>query len=255
MTVIVDSAPGAPLTKRWANVIRIHVANPWPILVTPWLVFTAIFVLTYAIWRIILMAAGEGGVDPGAFRSNGGITSIPSILFYMVVVAVQSMNQTFRFAIGFSSTRRDYYLGTASLFAGMSALYAIGITLLAGVENLTGGWGVDGAFFAPAFMADLPLVQVAYVYFATLLFMFFLGAAVGSVFVRWGANGILVFFGSLAVVLVATVWLVTSADAWGAVGVFFSDNSVPAILTWSLPVTAVAAAVGYVLMRRATPRE
>jgi hypothetical protein len=103
-------------------------------------------------------------------------------------------------------------------------------------------------------MADLPLVQVAYVYFATLLFMFFLGSAVGSVFVRWGANGILVFIISVAVMLVATVWLVTREDAWGSVGAFFTDNSVPVIVTWSVPVTAVLALVGYALMRRATPR-
>lgn len=251
MTAIVDIAPGVPLSKRWENVIRIHVANPWPTLVTPWLIFTAIFGLNYAIWRIVLMAAGTRGVGPGAFQYNGGATWI---LFYMVVVAVQSMNQTFRFAIGFSSTRRDYYLGTATLFVGLSAFYAVGITLLAGAERLTGGWGVEGGFFAPAFMANLPLVQVAYVYFATLLFMFFLGAAVGSVFVRWGANGILVFLGSVAVLLVASVWLVTRANAWGSVGAFFTDNSVPMVLTWSLPVTAVAAAVGYALMRRATPR-
>lgn len=252
MTAIVDTAPTLPFTRRWANVMRIQVANPWPALVTPWLIFAAIFVLTYAVWRIVLMAASPGGVDADAFQYNGGVTWI---LFYMVVVAVQSMNQTFRFAMGFSSTRRDYYLGTATLFVALSAVYAVGITLLAGAEDLTGGWGVDGAFFAPAFVSELPAGQVAYVYFTTLLFMFFLGAAVGSVFVRWGANGILVFFAAAAVLLVAIIWQVTSAEAWGAVGAFFTDNSVPTIFTWSLPVTVVAGLVGYAFMRCATPRE
>ena len=49
MTAIVATAPRVPLTKRLANVIRIHVANPWPTLVSPWLISTAIFGLTYAI--------------------------------------------------------------------------------------------------------------------------------------------------------------------------------------------------------------
>ena len=252
MTAILDTAPAVPVTKRWGNVVRIHVANPWPTLVTPWLIFTAIFTLTYSIWHIVLMAAGDKGVEPGAFQYNGGATWI---MFYMVVVAVQSMNQTFRFAVGFSSTRRDYYLGTGVLFVALSAYYALGITLLAALESLTGGWGVDGSFFAPAFLAQLPLVQVFYIYFVTLLFMFFLGASVGSVYVRWGASGILVFFGSVAVVLVGAVWLVTSANAWGSVGAFFADNSAPTIFTWSLPITAIAALVGYALMRRATPRQ
>jgi hypothetical protein len=252
MTVIADTAPAVPLVKRWTNVIRIHVANPWPALVTPWLIFAAIFGLNFAVWHIVLTAASPGSVEADAFQYNGGVTWI---LVYMVVVAVQSMNQTFRFAMGFSSTRRDYYLGTAALFVGLSAMYATGVTLLAGAEDFTGGWGVDGGFFAPAFLAGLPLIEVAYVFFTALLFMFFLGAAVGSVFVRWGANGILVFFGALAVLLVAAIWQITGADAWGSVSAFFTDNSVPTIFTWSLAVTAVSALVGYALMRRATPRE
>lgn len=251
MTAIIDTAPGAPLAKRLANVVRIHLANPWPTLITPWLVSMAIFGFTYAIWRIVLMAASPGGVTGDGFQYAGGNAWI---LVYMVVVAAQSMNQTFRFALGFSSTRRDYYLGTAALFTGLSAMYAAGITMLAGVESLTDGWGVDGAFFAPAFLVQLPLAHVFYVYFTLLLFMFFLGATVGSVFVRWGGNGVLVFCVALAAVLVAAVWLVTRADAWESVASFFTSNSVPAIFSWLLPLSAAALFVGFVLMRRATPR-
>ena len=251
MTAIVDTVPAVPLSRRWASVIRIHMANPWPTLVTPWLITVAIFGLNYAIWHIVLMAAGDGRVDPGAFQSNGGITWI---FVYMVVVAVQSMNQTFRFAMGFSFTRRDYYLGTAAYFAALSAFYALGITLLAGVEHLTNGWGVDGAFFAAAFTKDLPLIQVAYVYFVVLLFLFFLGTAAATVYVRWATNGMFIFFGSLAIVLVGASWIVTRSDGWETVGTFFTDHGLATIVSWSLPLTALAALAGYSFLRRATPR-
>ena len=86
-------------------------------------------------------------VEPGAFQYNGGATWI---MFYMVVVAVQSMNQTFRFAVGFSSTRRDYYLGTGRALRGsLRILRDWGSPCSRPSKALTGGWGVDGAFFAP----------------------------------------------------------------------------------------------------------
>lgn len=64
----------------------------------------------------------------------------------------------------------------------------------------------------------------------------------------------LVFWAVVAVLLVGAIWLITSVEAWGSVGSFFTDNSVPTIMTWSLAVSAVSATVGYALMRRATPR-
>ena len=67
----------------------------------------------------------------------------------LMVVAVQAMSATFRFALGMSVTRRDYYLGTALYFTMLSVVYAAGLTALGGIERLTDGWGLDGYFFAP----------------------------------------------------------------------------------------------------------
>ena len=82
-----------------------------------------------------------------------------------------------------------------------------------------------------------------------------MGAAIGSVFVRWAANGILVFFGSVAVALLARR---VARHAGERLGVCVARSSpitrCRRFVTWSLPVTAVAAIVGYALMRRATPR-
>ena len=41
--------------------MRIHLANPWAIIITPWLITVAIFLANFAIWHIVLMAArGQG---------------------------------------------------------------------------------------------------------------------------------------------------------------------------------------------------
>lgn len=62
---------------------------------------------------------------------------------------MQAINLTFHFALGLGVTRRDYFLGTIVHFATLAASFAVGVPLLAKLEELTDGWGVDGRFFAP----------------------------------------------------------------------------------------------------------
>jgi hypothetical protein len=240
-----------PARRRIALATRLHATNPWGTLILPWLILIGVFGVNFAVWHIVKAAAGDGQVDPDAFQYNGGVTWI---FFYMAVVAIQAMNQTFRFALGMSATRRDYYLGTALYFVALSLMYGIGISLLAAIERATDGWGVRGAFFAPAFMADLPLAQVAFGFVLILLLLFFVGAAVATVFVRWGSNGILAFFGAVAVIGLAGAWLMTRANAWGSLVDALGGHSFVWIVSWSLIPTVVAGGVGFMLLRRATPR-
>jgi hypothetical protein len=227
------------------------VANPWTTLIAPWLILLAVFGLNFAIWHLVLMAAGDDGVKSDAFHYNGGVSWI---VFYMVVVAVQAMNQTFSFVVGLGTTRRDYFLGTSVLFAGLALMYGIGVAVLAGVERATDGWGVSGWFFAPGPFATMPLWEVAVTYTLVLLFMFFVGSGVAAVFVRWGATGILAFFASLALLLLIALWGITQADAWSSVGNFFTSRSPLEIALAALPLALVGGFVGYGLMRRATPK-
>jgi len=240
----------APVHRIGATV-RIHVANPWTTLISPWLILLVVFGLNFAIWHLVLMAAGDRGVEADAFHYNGGVSWI---VFYMVVVAVQAMNQTFSFVVGLGATRRDYFVGTSALFAGLALMYGIGVSVLAGVERATSGWGVNGWFFAPGPFATMPLWEVAVTYTLVLLFMFFVGSGVAAVFVRWGATGILTFFASVAVLLLATLWAITQADAWASVGHFFTARSPLELALLSLPLSLVGGLVGYGLMRRATPK-
>lgn len=247
----VAPARSVPSAHRITATVRIHLANPWTIIVSPWLITMAIFLLNFAIWHIVLMAAGDKGVNSDAFHYNGGITWL---VFYMVVVAVQAMNQTFSFVVGLGATRRDYFLGTSAIFVGLAALFGVGISLLAGVERATNGWGVSGWFFAPGAFASMPIWEIAVIYTVGLLFMFFVGSAVAAVFVRWGANGLLTFFAALAVLVVAALWGITKAGAWTTVGQFFTSRTPLELALTSLPLAVIGGLVGYAIMRRATPK-
>lgn len=244
------SVSGAPV--RILNVVRMHVANPIATLVVPWAITLAIFAINLAIWLMVANAAGGvENLEPDAFQYNGGVSWI---VFFMTVVAVQAMNLTFRFALGFSTTRRDFYLGSALYFVLLSLLYATGITVLAGIERATDGWGVSGAFFAPWGLEGEPLATVWFLYLMALLMFFFLGAAVATVWVRWGAYGLYAFFIGLAVLVVGSGWLITASDSWPAVGEFFTSTSLVGLALWTAPLTVLSGIVGFLFLRRATPR-
>lgn len=133
----------------------------------------------------------------------------------MLVTAVQAMNLTFRFALGFSVTRRDFYLGSSVYFVLLALFYSTGITVMAGVEQATDGWGLGAAFFAPAGLQNQPLVVVLAVYVMALLMFFFLGTMAATVWVRWKAYGMYTLFLGLAVAIVGLGWLITSNNGWG----------------------------------------
>lgn len=237
---------------RIFHAARLHAANPWGTLILPWLIMLAIFGTSYAIWSLIAMA--NGGVEnlkPDAFVYNGGGFWA---LFYMMVVAIQAMNLTFKFALGMSLTRHEYYLGSAGYFTMLAALYAAGWTVGAALERATDGWGLNASFFIPVFMQDLPLWHLGFMWLTLYLFFMFLGAAVATVYVRWGSNGLVSFFVLLALLLIAGVWAIVKFD-WGpAIGSWLTGTPVLGIFAWTLVPTAVFGVVGYLLLRRATPR-
>jgi len=246
-------APAAPtVTSRIWNVARMNMANPFLTLVMPWLITAAIFLLNLAIMLMVIRAAGgRENLDPTAFSYNGGISWI---LFFMTVVAVQTMNLTFRFALGFSVTRRDFYLGSALYFVMLSLIFGTGIAVLAGVERATGGWGIDAAFFAPDGLAEQPLIVLWALYVMALLMFLFLGALAATVWVRWKAYGLYGLIIGLAVLLVAAGWMITASDSWGAIGEYLTGSPILEVWAWTLPVTVSCAVAGALILRRATPQ-
>lgn len=251
MTAVAMAPAVAPAGKRIATTVRIHIANPWTTIITPWLILFGVFALNYAIWRIVLIAAGGDPLPDDAFKNNGGVSWV---LFYMVVVAVQAMNQTFNFVVGLGATRRDYFLGTAVLFVLLSLMYGVGIAALSEVERLTNGWGVNGAFFAPGPFGSMPLWEFATFYALAMAFAMFVGSAVGAMFVRWGANGIITFFAAFALLIIGALFVIAKTNAWAQVGHFFTNHSMLELALFSLPLTVISGLAGYAIMRRATPK-
>ena len=247
--------PGTPAPHRTTHRIvaaaRLHAANPWQTLLMPWMIYTAIFAGTAGIYWLVMTYGNleaqtdqEGGVNGGASW----------VLIYMMVMMVQAMNRTFRFALGMSLTRREYYLGTVAYFLTLAVGYASAFTALAAIERATDGWGLTLQFFAPMPLNTESLAAIWITWVALFALFMAIGAAVATIYVRWAATGLVTFFIALAAVIIGVIWVMVATSA----GTHFVDwatrTTMATAALWSLPLSALWLAAGYVNLRRAGAR-
>jgi len=249
-------ATGSPAaTRTWSRrvgtVVRVHLANPWQTLGLPWIIFLGVFTLNVGVWIAVVNAAGgRDQLESDAFSQNGAMSWV---YVYLLVAAVQAMNLTFSFALGLGVTRRDYFAGTATYFVGLSVLYAGGLTLLAQMERATHGWWLDGYVFAPFTLHTLAAWQLFLIHLIIAVLLFSTGLIAGAVWVRWKATGLVVFFGTLATVLVALVMVASFLRRWDDVGHFFTSHSELTVVACTVPLSLVAVVGAYRALLKATP--
>jgi len=247
-------APAAPIRRRGSSrigsVIRLYFTNPMTIAIMPLLVLAGIFVVNIAIW-VIIAIADPGDPDAAEGFSYSGATAW--IFFFMAIVAIQAMNNTFRLALGYSATRRDFYLGSTVVFVVVSVAFTAVITILGLVENATGGWGLNGRMFTPVYFGDGWGVRIT-VILCLFLFFTFTGAAFGAVFVRWGRYGLLIFGGILVAIVVLAGLGIGLLDAWTPFGAWLDANAPFGLALWSLVPSVVFGIAGFFILRGTTPK-
>lgn len=250
-TTATDVRPASPVS-RIVNVVRLNLANPWTTVVLPWIILGIVFVLNLSIWWIIFTAAGPDNVEnvSDGLQYSGATTWV---FVYMMVVAIQAVNLTFPFALGYGVTRRDFWLGSSLTFVLLAAMYATGLAILSIIEEATGGWGFGGRMFTAIYFGE-NAGQRLFIFFAAFLFFFFFGAAIATVYVRWKATGVTLFFVALGVVLVAAAAALTLTGTWHLIGDFFAGAGLVGSFAWSLVLTAISGVVGYLILRKATPK-
>lgn len=234
------------MNNRMLTAARLNVVDAKTRLGMPWLVVGSAFLLNLLIYTLV--RANTDGADDG---TSGALAA----LYITVAVAyLQTMTQTFPFALSLGLTRRHFYLGASLVVVLESLLHGVLLTILLVIERATGGWGLELRFFGVAFLVqDNPVLQVV-AYTVPLLAMGFLGLLVGTVFRRWGQIGIYTGAIGTTLVLGGLAALVTWQQWWGAVGEFFTGTPTLALVgVYPIVVVLLAAAGGLLLVRRATP--
>ena len=252
MTTTTAIGTAAPRAIRIWNVVRLHLVNRSVYLGIPWMIIGFAWIVSMIIGLLIGYAAGADSAK--ALQGTSFSWAVISPQWYLIVVAVQTINLTFPFALGFSVTRKDFYLGTSLLFVMISVFNAIGFSTLAVIEKATHGWGLGVHMFTALWFGDQTWVQNLLVFFVMQLGIFFIGASIATVFMRWRITGMLVFWIALALLILGLVSLATLTRSWGAVGNWFVTQGAVGVFSWLLIPVAISAIFGYLVLRRATPK-
>lgn len=240
------TVPGAG--HRVWNVTRLHFTNRFSMLALPWIIIAFVFLVNMVIWISIYASTHE------QLTGTEWSGSTAYIFVYFAIAAVQAMNLTFRFAMGMSATRRDYYIGTVTAFALQGLLFTAVCTLLSYIEDWTNGYGMNAHMFSNVYVGSGPLWERLFATFFLFLFCFSLGALAGSVYVRWRANGLYTLGAIVVLILAGSVAAATLTDSWPAVGEWFLTMRAVGVIAWLLIPTIVSGVVGYFVLRKAPSR-
>lgn len=236
----------APVRNRVLTAARLNLVGAGQRIGIPWLVVVAAFLLNLLIYALVRANTDDSDV---------GTTGALAALYFTAAAAhLQTMTQTFPFALSLGITRRHFYLGAGLVVLAESILHSIALTVLLAVENATGGWGLTLRFFGVEFLVQSNPVAQVLAYAAPLLAFGLLGMMVGTLFKRCGPIGIYVAGIGTMIVIGLLVALVTWQQWWGSVGAFFTTT--PTILlvgVYPLVIAVLAGLGGFALVRRATP--
>ena len=242
------SAPSG--LSRVTNVVRLHLVNRQVYIGIPWLILGGAFLVTIIIALLINYATGDPTGGKNGFEYSWAVISP---LWYLAAVAVMAISQSFPFALGFGVTRRDFYLGTSLLFVVISLANAVALASLAEIEKATNGWGIGAGMFTSLFFDGTWIVNF-FVFTVVQLGIFFVGACIATVYMRWRVMGMLVFWFGFALILIGVIALITLTNTWGPVIAWLVAQGTVGIWAWLLVLVALAAFTGYFVLRKATPK-
>lgn len=233
-----------------ARIVRLHSINPSVFFGIPMMILAGAWIVTVV---IALIMQGNGISRDAAMEGLSYSWAVVSPQWYLVVVGVQAIATTFPLALGFGATRRDFWLGTSAMFVLVAALMGAVTAVLVQIEAATDGWWIGaGMFTALWYQADW--VLDFYSTFCLQLLVFFVGAAVTTVYMRWQMRGMLLLAAGAAVVGLTAIATITFGDGWPEVWAFVADLGVAGTFTIALAAAALCWAAGYLVIRRATTR-
>jgi hypothetical protein len=246
--------PAADAQRRpntvW-RIVRLLAVNPSVFFGVPWIIMGAAWVVTMIV-ALIIHGTGASVADmQEGMRYSWAVLS-PQ--WYLVVVGVQAVSYTFSFALGFGSTRRDFWLGMSLMFLLVSAEMAVAIATLVQIESATHGWFIGAGMFDTLWYGQQGWGLDFFTTFAMELAVLFLGAGSTAVFMRWRVSGMLVLAGGAVALVLLGLAVLMWTNGWASFGAWLVSLGIGGVFAIVLAIAAVFAVAGYMVIRRATPR-
>ena len=224
--------------SRILSVIRLQFINTQTFIWVPLLVLAGAIVCSLLIYLII-------PVDEPLY---GGGAQAPMWVF--LTVGIQALTLSLPFSQAMSVTRREFYIGTVAAAAISAAGLATVYLIIAGIEQLTNGYGGIGYIaHLPWFFAD-GWAQAWLAFFMFTLFAFVAGFWFATVFKRWGPLMLTAVIIGLSLLLILAVFIVTRLELWPDVVTWFATTGPGLFAVYGLIVTAALGVGSYLTLRR-----
>lgn len=230
--------------NRILKVVRMQLTNKQTFLWVPLIVLGGAFGLSLAVYGILHSA----GVT-GAFYGGGA----QAPLWYFAVIGAQALTMTFPFSQAMSVTRREFFIGTMLTAVLTAAMLAVIFVIGGLIETATGGWGLNGYFFAVGVIWESGAALAGLFYFVLALLFFVSGFWGATIFKRFGTLWLIVTLVAIAAVIVLALFAVTRMDAWPSVVDWFVSIGFGGVTLLVAGIAAVLAAIAFPTLRRATP--
>lgn len=221
------------------GMLKMHFKDKWLWLFMPWLILLSSFSVNVIIAFFIDEPMYTGG--------------LASLFIYMLIIGSVVLVQTFPFALGFSQRRTDYFIGTSFMAIIISAVFSLLLFLLSITEgNLTGGWGLELYFFHLPYLNDGTGFEQLWMYFVSILHMFYSGFIISSIFRRFGRNGLFIFAAVMFILISVCSLLLTYNQRWGHIISWITDHTAFELALWTMPLTILYALLSFGMLRRST---
>jgi hypothetical protein len=217
--------------------MKMHLTDRLTLVVLPLGILAAAFAINVLVWLPL----------PEDSRRTGGAGSV---FVFVLAAAMFAVVRGLPFALGMGSTRRSFAIGTAMtggvLALGFGTLYL----LLAGVEDLTDGWGLHGTFFDFAWFGRSIWPDRWTMLVLSFLASWLLGTAIAALWPRWGMVALVI--GGPVVILLGggAAALITWRQWWDSVGSWFSGLTPLTATGWLLLLSLALAAATWGSLRR-----
>jgi hypothetical protein len=223
--------------NRAVAVMRMHLVDQLTLVVMPLGILASAYVVNVLVW---LPLDSEN-------RKTGGALALP---IFVLAAAMFAVVRGLPFALGMGATRRSFAIGTLMtggvLAAGFGTLYLV----LGRIEDATGGWGLNGTFFDFSFFnrSAWPLTWLMLV--VTFLAAWLVGAALASVWPRWGMVALAVGGPALIILGGGVAALVTWQGWWSSVWSWLDGLTPVTSAGWLAALCLACAAATWGALRR-----
>ena len=229
--------------NRIMKVARMQLINKATFIGIPLMILISAFLFTVAIWWLVRRSGGDGVL-------YGGGAQAP--MWYFLARGIQALTMTFPFSMAMSISRRTFYLGTLMLFSVCALVLSVFYYLMGLVETATGGWGLDGRFFALQWIADNNgFIQIMF-YFVLMVLLFMVGFFIATIYMRWRHAGMVVFFTLLGLLILGIIALFTFTSFWDQFWSWALTWTAGSVSLWGALAAVLMAAGSYLTLRKAT---